>query len=191
MIPFSPQLSGNQLAMDLAAVYAFCPACGAKRNSFEPLRPFRCDACGHTTFFGPVAAVGGIVTDRDGHVLLLRRANDPGKGKLGLPGGFIDHGESAEQALRREMMEEVGLTIRSMRYLTSASNSYPYRGVVIPVLDLFYVAEVESIEVRTEDGEVSDWLWTSLNEDVLNQMAFASNRGALEFYRGLIAESKR
>ena len=174
--------------MELAETYAFCPACGAKRSSYEPLRPFRCHACGHTTFFGPVGAVGGIVTNAGGQVLLLRRAHDPGKDKLGMPGGFIDHGESAEQALRREMMEEVGLTVRTMRYLTSAANSYNYRGVIIPVLDLFYVADVESGEIRTEDGEVSSWQWTDLDDEVLRQLAFESNRRALECYRSLVSD---
>lgn len=181
-------LTGWTPMTDLAEIYAYCPACGAKREQYEPVRPFRCHACGHTTFFGPVSAVGGIVTNDAGQVLLLRRANDPGRGKLGMPGGFVDHGESAEAALRREMMEEVGLTIRTMRYLVSAANSYPYRGVIIPVLDLFYVAEVESGDIRTEDGEVSSWQWTELNDTVLDQMAFESNRRALEHYRNAFSK---
>ena len=78
--------------MELAAAYCFCPAGGTKRSEFEPIRPFRCDGCGHTTFFGPVAAVGAIVTNNDGEVLLIRRAHDPARGKLGMPGGFIDPG---------------------------------------------------------------------------------------------------
>ena len=181
-------LTGWTPMTELAEIYAYCPACGAKREQYEPVRPFRCHACGHTTFFGPVSAVGGIVTNDEGKVLLLRRANDPGRGKLGMPGGFVDHGESAEAALRREMLEEVGLTIRSMRYLVSGANSYKYRGVTIPVLDLFYVADVESGDIRTEDGEVSSWQWTELNDTVLDQMAFESNRRALEHYRNAFSK---
>ncbi|MFN7736800.1 MAG: NUDIX domain-containing protein [Pirellula sp.] len=175
--------------MELAAAYCFCPACGTKRSEFEPIRPFRCDHCGHTTFFGPVAAVGAIVTNNEGEVLLIRRAHDPAKGKLGMPGGFIDPGESAEEALRREVLEEVGLHIRNMKYLMSAPNCYAYRGIDIPVLDMFYTAQVEEGEIRTEDGEVTEWYWTRLSDEVLAEMAFASNRGALAYYRGLIDAS--
>ncbi|MFO0013589.1 MAG: NUDIX domain-containing protein [Planctomycetota bacterium] len=170
--------------MKLEAVYRYCPACGTQRASFEPYRPYRCHACGHTTFFGPVAAVGAIVTDEDGKVLLVRRANDPAKGKLGMPGGFIDPDESSEEALRREMLEEVGLPILSMQYLTSAPNQYLYRGIELPVLDMFYIVEVEHRDVRTLDGEISDWIWTDLSEEILDQMAFVSNRYALTLYRG-------
>jgi ADP-ribose pyrophosphatase len=172
--------------MELAAAYCFCPACGTKRSEFEPIRPFRCHGCGHTTFFGPVAAVGAIVTNNDGEVLLIRRAHDPAKGKLGMPGGFIDPGESAEEALRREVLEEVGLQIQNMTYLMSAPNYYAYRGIDIPVLDMFYTAQVKEGEIRTEDGEVTEWYWTRLNDEVLAEMAFPSNRGALAYYRGLI-----
>jgi len=173
--------------MKLQSAYRYCPACGAERSQFEPPRPFRCHACGHTTFFGPVAAVGAIVTDRDGLVLLIRRAHDPARGKLGMPGGFIDPGESSEEALRREVHEEVGLSIRNMTYLTSAPNHYDYRGVEIPVLDMFYVVEVEHGEIQNHDGEVTEWIWTPLTEDVLKQLAFPSNRWALELYRGRCA----
>jgi ADP-ribose pyrophosphatase len=172
--------------MKLESIYRYCPVCGVERASFEPSRPFRCHACGHTTFFGPVAAVGAIVTDESGKVLLVRRANDPAKGKLGMPGGFIDPGESSENGLRREMLEEVGLTILSMQYLTSAPNRYIYRGIELSVLDMFYVVQVEHRDIQMRDGEISDWIWTELSDDVLDQMAFASNRYALEFYRGRI-----
>lgn len=168
----------------LESVYRYCPVCGTERISFDPPRPFRCHACGHTSFFGPVAAVGAIVTDNRGHVLLVRRAHNPAKGKLGMPGGFIDPGETAEQALAREVLEEVGLSVLEMQYLTSAPNRYVYRDVELPVLDLFFVVEVEHREVRTMDGEIDDWIWTELTDEVLEQLAFPSNRYALEIYRG-------
>lgn len=174
--------------MKLESVYRYCPVCGIERAHFEPARPFRCHACGHTTFFGPVAAVGAIVTDEHDRVLLVRRANDPAKGKLGMPGGFIDPGESSEQALRREMLEEVGLTILSMQYLTSAPNQYNYRGIELPVLDMFYVVEVEHRDVRTVDGEIDDWIWTDVSNEILDQMAFVSNRYALDVYRGRLGK---
>ena len=130
-----------------------------------------------------------VPTNNDGEVLLIRRAHDPAKGKLGMPGGFIDPGESAEEALRREVLEEVGLQIRNMKYLMSAPNCYAYRGIDIPVLDMFYTAQVKEGEIRTEDGEVTEWYWTRLNDEVLAEMAFPSNRGALAYYRGLINAS--
>lgn len=173
------------MGKDLALTYCYCPACGHARESFEPLRPFRCTRCAHATFFGPVSAVGAIVTNSQGQVLLLRRANDPGKGMLGMPGGFVDHGETAEIALKREVLEEIGLTVKSLKYLTSEPNAYVYRGVTLPVLDLFYVVEVEDRPIELVDGEATSWLWTHLGDEILEQLVFVSNRRALTFYRDL------
>jgi len=171
------------MGKELAETYCYCPACGHHRESFEPVRPFRCSQCSHSSFFGPVSAVGAVVTNDQGHVLLLRRANDPGKGLLGMPGGFVDHGETAEVALRREIYEEIGLSVKALEYLTSEPNAYVYRGVTLPVLDLFYKVEVEDGQIELIDGEISSWIWTELSDEVLEQMAFVSNRRALRYYR--------
>jgi ADP-ribose pyrophosphatase len=169
--------------MELAATYHYCPACGSPRKSFTPLRPFRCNECGHSTFFGPVSAVGAIVRNGLGHVLLLRRANEPGKGMLGMPGGFVDPGENAEEALKREVLEEVGLHVTKLTYLISRPNEYLYRGIHLPVLDFFYIAEVATGEITNSDGEITSWVWTDLSDPVLDQLAFESNRQALRYYR--------
>jgi len=170
--------------MELAQAYRFCPLCGAPRASYSPTRPFRCVSCGHTTFFGPSSAVGGIVTNPDGDVLLIRRAKDPGKGKLGMPGGFIDHGESAEQALAREIDEEVGIGVSVMNFVMTAPNHYFYQGIELPVMDVFFHVPLDFHPVvRAQPSEVTDYLWTQITEEILNQIAFASNRKALETYR--------
>lgn len=91
----------------LNEAFTHCPGCGARRP--ERAEPLSC-RCGFHYYFNPAVAVGGLITDADGRMLFIRRARDPGRGKLGLPGGFVDAGESAEEALRREVEEEVGLT---------------------------------------------------------------------------------
>ncbi|MEM8733646.1 MAG: NUDIX domain-containing protein, partial [Planctomycetota bacterium] len=79
----------------VSQVYEFCPRC-AKPASNPGQVPFQCVECGFTNYFGPVTAVGGIVVNEKGEMLFIRRARDPGKGKWGLPGGFVDAGETGE-----------------------------------------------------------------------------------------------
>jgi NAD+ diphosphatase len=154
--------------------------------------PFSCKSCGFTHYFAPVAAVGAITTDPTGQVLLLVRGKDPGKGLLGLPGGFVDVGESGEEALQREVFEEVQLKVTGMRYLVSFPNEYNFQGFVLPVTDLFFVVEVETFETMSLlDGEIEAWHFCRPGKKQLRQMAFESNRRALEVFLKWPKETKR
>jgi NAD+ diphosphatase len=169
--------------MEVSESYRFCPRCGASRKNFVPARPFRCESCGNTSFFGPVTAVGGVITNELGQIVLIERARDPGRGKLGMPGGFVDPYESAETALRREIQEEIGISVGELTFLMTASNSYSYHGIVLPVLDIFFTASIEQgQQIVHDDSEVSAWMWTDISALILERMAFASNRAALEHF---------
>lgn len=68
----------------------------------------------------PSVAVDCVVFRKD-EILLVRRGNFPFKGRLALPGGFIEYGESAEQAVARELKEETGLKVTELRQFGFAS----------------------------------------------------------------------
>jgi len=162
--------------------FQYCPRCGVQSNG-EGGNPFCCAACDYTLFFGPVSAVAGIVTVDDGQVLFLRRQHDPGRGKLGLPGGFIDPGESAEEALRREVREEVNLELKGFQYLCSFPNNYHYKGLIISVTDLFFVCEADSLEaIAAASDEVDSFFFSHPTSHELDQMIFPSNRRAVELF---------
>jgi mutator protein MutT len=159
-----------------------CPDCGISPSSIGEV-PFRCANCGYAHFFGPVAAVGGLVVNTNNELLMVRRAQDPEKGKWGLPGGFVDRGETIEQALEREVFEETGLKLGSSRYLISFPNLYDYQGVVAPVIDLFFVCQVQSDDaVSLDQTELDDFEWLYPTARRLQEMAFPSNRSAIEFW---------
>jgi 8-oxo-dGTP diphosphatase len=60
-----------------------------------------------------VPCVGAVVRDAAGRLLLIRRGHDPHRGCWSLPGGRVEAGESVEQAVEREVLEETGLTVRA------------------------------------------------------------------------------
>lgn len=102
---------------------------------------------------------------------------------LGLAGGFIDVGETAEEALRREVREEVNLELDSVDFLCSQPNSYSYRDVTYPVLDLFFVASVSRPEAAAALDAVESFCW----RDPLNvrpeELAFPSMRAAVQVFQ--------
>ena len=164
----------------IETAYLFCPRCGTEAVAVGSV-PFRCGQCGFANFFGPVAAVGGLVINDAGELLLVRRARDPGKGKWGLPGGFVDRDETIEQALIREVHEETSLQVIESQYLTSFPNLYDYADLVSPVIDLFYLCRVgDPLQVRLAADELTSYLWVRPIDTHLSEMAFPSNRRAIE-----------
>ncbi|QDU92897.1 NUDIX hydrolase [Lignipirellula cremea] len=172
----------NATSIPLAQAFRFCPSCGQAAETIGA-NPFRCSGCGHTQFFSPTIAVGGILADRRGQILLIERGRDPGRGKLGIPGGFVDAGETAEEALQREVLEEVNLQVLGMEYLASFPNSYTYKGLTTAVTDIFFTCEVESFDpIAAEKTEVAAWRFCLPDPSILDQMAFVSNRRAIESF---------
>src|SRR4051812_43391840 len=95
-----------------AELFRFCPRCAAPRAPENVGHtPLLCAACGFAFYFNPTVAAAAFIFDPQGRILLIRRAKEPAAGKFGVPGGFIDFGESAEDGMRREVREEVGLEV--------------------------------------------------------------------------------
>lgn len=165
-------------------IFRHCPRCG---GALQPMgrRASRCAACRHEHFFTPVAAVGTIVADERGRVLLIRRRRDPGRGLLGLPGGFVDPGETAERAARREAREEVGIGLRGLAYFCSFPNRYTYRGMSFPVLDIFFTARATAADRPATSNEVDAFVWLEPRKIRMDRIVFPSIRRALERYRRL------
>ena len=77
----------------------------------EPQR-LVCRRCGFVFYLDPKVAVGTIIRDERNHVVLVRRAIEPGYGQWVFPGGYVDRGEEVHAAAVREAREEAGLDIR-------------------------------------------------------------------------------
>lgn len=111
-----------------------------------------------------------------------RGAKDPAKGLLALPGGFVDPGESLEEALLREINEEIGLSISNPRYLTSHPNPYTYAGLTRPVCDVFFLADTASFDVTLQQEEIAGWEFRRPEKINPAELAFDSMRHALAVF---------
>ena len=125
-----------------------CPHCGGQIEAFRNPYP-----------------TADIVFHRPGEVLLIRRKNPPAG--WALPGGFIDYGESAEQAAEREAFEETGLQVRELRQFRVYSK--PGRDPRFHTLTVVFIASAQG-EVRAGD-DASEAQWFAL-DDLPKDMAF-------------------
>lgn len=165
-------------AIDRIRVHRFCPRCGSETIQVQTPQLVACPACDLHLYSNPGAATAAILLDAADRVLLIRRAREPARGLLAFPGGFVDDGESAEAGLRRELREELGLEVPELRFLTSRPNSYPYRGIIYPTLDLFFVAQLDTFAgSRALDG-VAGLVTVPANKLRAEELAFVSMREA-------------
>lgn len=162
--------------------FRFCPRCAAPLPT-PAAAPLRCEACDFLYFFNPTVAAAAYLFDAAGRALFIRRAKDPAKGKLAVPGGFVDAGETAEEALRREVREEVGLEVDQLRYLGSWTNRYLYAGVTYPVVDLVFAGVALRPETAQPLDAVAGLEWRDPNDIDPGELAFPSLISALPLVR--------
>lgn len=152
-----------------------CPNCAA---SFE--QPLLCDRCAWRWYANPKPAAGTVIertrSDGEVEVLLLRRAVEPGLGAWDLPAGYLEPGESVEEAACRETAEEAGFQVQLVELL-GVYTSRPGNAVSI-----IYVARAAEAGASVHpDAESDDHAWVSRAEvgAWLPRMAFRSMATAL------------
>lgn len=123
----------------------FCGHCGTKTNHDEKERMMRCPKCGNMLF--PRIAPAVIIGVTDGDRLVLSRYAGRNYTRYGLLAGFIEIGETAEEAVAREVMEEVGLKVKNIRYY----KSQPWG--IAGNLSIGYFCDLEGDDTITLDEE--------------------------------------
>lgn len=156
----------------------YCPVCShilTQQDIGGRMRP-ACDNCGYVHFVNPVPGVGMLI-EKDGGLVLIRRGHNPHKGEWTLPSGFVEVDESAEEAAIREAEEETGLKVDIVEL--AAVNSFPEgpptSGIMIfyrmkPVggelragddadeVGVFHAEDMPKIPFRTHREMVAEWL---------------------------------
>ena len=166
-------------------LFKVCPSCGNKTISFEEGKKWTCAFCNFELYFN-VATSASIILLVGNALVLVRRGKEPGKGLLSLPGGFVDPGESAENAAIRECIEETGITPCQIRYLCSFPNEYQHKNIVYQTCDLFFTANcaydilTKLSPVDTEEVSAYELVEINSTQDIEKlPLAFSSAKEAL------------
>ncbi len=175
---------GTRMNADLHPLEKFvcCPACGSREFTVNNVKSKTCRACGFTYYANPSAATAAFII-RNGSLLVARRAKEPAKGTLDLPGGFVDMYETVEEGMAREIREETGLEVRSMSYLFSLPNLYEYSGMIIHTIDMFFRVEVDADAVPHADDDAASLQWVPLSDVQPALFGLNSIRRAVELFQ--------
>ena len=142
--------------------YRFCPADGTELEAKGgESRGAACPTCGRSWYRSSAPAVGAAIVDGE-RVLVTVRGIEPEKGKLDLPGGFVEVGEHPRDALAREAQEELGLEVEvEERPMLLAVHTYGSDGEY--VLAIGFRVRIVSGEPSPAD-DVAGFRWVSAEE---------------------------
>jgi len=161
-------------------VLKFCPRCGSAHFPATGSRSFKCSDCSFNYYVNSSAAVAVLLFNEKGELLFTRRAIEPHLGKLDLPGGFIDPMETGEQAAIREIQEELGIAIHSLRYFCSYPNEYVFSGYSVYTLDLAFLARTESIHEMTAMDDISSFEFYNPHDVDLEELPSVSMKNIIK-----------
>ena len=136
---------------DWARNHRFCGACGKPMTKTEGERAMKC-ACGHVAYPRIAPAMMALVK-KGPAILLARNIAVPSGGRMSALAGFLEPGESVEEAVHREVHEEVGLFVKDLRYF--GSQSWPFPGSLM----VAFTAEYAGGEIRVDPAEIAEARW--------------------------------
>jgi len=165
-----------------SSLWQFCPFCGSHSFRAGDKDFLQCDLCLKRFYINSAGAVTCIIENSSGEILFTRRAFEPSKGMLDLPGGFIDLEETAEDAVRREIKEELNLDVTSMQYIGSSPNRYSYGGLVYFTIDLGFSCTVESFDTIRAADDVDGFIFLHPSRLDFQEIAFQSVCNILRTY---------
>jgi len=179
-------------------MFKFCPSCSSEKITFKEGKLFRCPDCDFVYYHNIAAANGCLVIvpedDSTERILFLLRKREPSKGKLDLPGGFVDIGEGVFEGLYREMREELGWTppvpqgaslSDVFNLFASFPNVYKYKNIDYNTCDMYFTIRAPGLKIEDlhlEEDEVTGALLLKPEEIDLEKLAFSSTRKAVETY---------
>ncbi len=160
------------------ATHRFCGACGAATARMAGERAMRCTACGRTAY-PRISPAMMVLVRRGPRILLARHAR--GTGRWSALAGFVEAGESIEEAVHREVREEVGLAVRDLRYFASQSWPFPHSLMVA------FTAEHAGGELRPDAAEIAEARWFGPGEALPEALAMPQSvaRALIEAHRPL------
>ena len=157
----------------------FCSNCGNynKFGKIDGNQRFFCSECDTIHYENP-KPTATLICPRNNEILLVKRAVDPGKGFLGLPGGFIEKGESPEIAAERELKEETGLAGRAVKILGTCSH---FNTIFGDILLIGLEVEVQDWSTMVAGDDAEEAALFPLN--LLPNLAFSCHKKIVNLYR--------
>jgi NAD+ diphosphatase len=165
-----------------STVFTYCPRCGQHDFKLHNSKMFFCKACNFNFYINSAAAVTAILESPDGKIVLTKRRYEPQSGFYDLPGGFVDIKERAEDALKREVFEELGIELDKIKFLTSFPNDYVFKGITYFTCDIAFVCPMKDLSGLKPADDVAEALIINPEDINFETISFPSIVNILKHY---------
>ena len=142
--------------VEWARTHRYCGSCGTPTQHVTGERCARCPACGHMAY-PRISPAMMVLIQRGEHILLARHLNSP-TGFFTALAGFLEAGESIEEAIHREVQEEVGLQVRDLAYFGSQPWPFPHS------LMIAFTAQYAGGDIVVDQSEIAEARWFGPDE---------------------------
>jgi NAD+ diphosphatase len=136
--------------------HRYCGRCGAAMRKVTWEMALHCDKCSHRVY-PRVSPCIIVAIHNDSQILLAQGAKQAGAGFYSTLAGFVESAESLEQAVHREVMEEVGVRVKSLDYFSSQPWPFPHS------LMVGYIAQYNGGDIKVDGKEIHDAQWFDID----------------------------
>lgn len=154
----------------------FCSKCGTELKKNHVERAMECPECGQIIY--PIISPSVIVAVVDGNRILMTRYAGRAYKRYALVAGYVEAGESLEETVRREVMEEVGLKVKNIRYYKS--QPWPFTSTLLAG---FFADLDGSDEIHLQESELSEGTWFEREQIPVNNSKLSLTNEMIEAFR--------
>ena len=172
-------------------VFKFCPFCGKAGFVWNGINCFVCKICNQKFYINMAAAVVAVIFNNNNELLLTRRKNNPAKGFLDLPGGFVNIGETAENAVVREIKEELNINVSEFEFIATFPNEYVFGGIQYFTEDIVFACKVTDFSGISANDDINAYEFQTLSKINIDDIGLNSIKNVIEFLKNIRKNEKR
>ena len=171
-------------------VFKFCPFCGKAGFVWNGINCFVCRNCNQKLYINMAAAVVAVIFNNNDELLLTRRKNNPAKGFLDLPGGFVNLGETAENAVVREVNEELNINVSEIKFIETFPNEYVFGGIQYFTEDIVFECKISDFSNISAKDDISAYEFKALTQINIIEIGLDSIKNVIKFLKNTYKHEK-
>jgi mutator protein MutT len=136
------------------------------------------------------AAVVAVIYNNNDEILLTRRKHNPFAGFLDLPGGFVNLHETAENAVIREIKEELNIDVSEYKFVATYPNEYVFGGIQYFTEDIVFLCRIADFSSISANDDISDYEFRTIDKINIDEIGLNSIKNVIQYIKNKINDTE-